>query len=303
MARRYPRKKRTVSASVRTPACAQSLDESTTAERDIHQSRTVLDAEDVVDCTVSASTGNRAQSGTISPPEPTPESLYAQIAESSVNADDQTRSHTGELMFLGETFSLTYVVQDVLAPFLSKSPGYSKRLHFPVTSMSRQQSRKSARPTSTVADQIALLKKHGLYHPPSQMLAQRLLNLYIDHFHPAYPIVERSLISSVSTAQQQSQLVWSAMLMIAVTLCDDETLEAAGYASRQQARMVFYKCARCIYDNDAEPDALDTTRGVFLMSFWWGGPNEMKDSKFWMGTAIILAQSQGLHRKYGSRIR
>ncbi|OQV04842.1 Fungal specific transcription factor domain-containing protein [Cladophialophora immunda] len=118
-----------------------------------------------------------------------PDMLYAQVAERSVNASNEPLPDVADSVFLGETFSLTYVVHDVLAPFLSKDPLHQRCLHVPIhdTSKSYQEG------------------------PPVRNI-----------------------------------------------------------------------------------------RSLFHMSFWWGRPNDLKDSWYWLGTAISIAKSLGLHRTTAS---
>ncbi|KEF52754.1 uncharacterized protein A1O9_11171 [Exophiala aquamarina CBS 119918] len=227
-----------------------------------------------------------------------PEMFYAQIAERSVLANDDPIHPTGQSVFLGEAFSLTYVVHEVLAPHLSDSLHYKKRLHFPITDAATRRPRSFYVRDDTVANQVELLKRQGLfYRPPSEAL-QKLLDAYFEYFHPAYPLIERARFADALQAEQQSHLALNALLMIAVTLCDAETLEAVGCGDRHTARSTFFKQARILYDLDAERDKMNIIVGVFLMSFWWGGPNDQKDSWHWLGISLGLAQSLGLHRTW-----
>ncbi len=225
-----------------------------------------------------------------------PEMLYAQIAERSVTANDALIRPADQSVFLGEAFSLTYVVHDVLAPHLTSSMHYKKRLHFPIFDGALSKSRAIYSDDNTVNSQMELLKAQGLFYKPPDEALERLLVAYLEHFHPAFPVIERTDFSSARQAQRQSHLVLNAVLMIAVTLCDSETLKILGCDDRHVARTTFFKQARALYDADAEPHKINNICGVFLMSFWWGGPNDQKDSWHWLGIAIGLAQSLGLHR-------
>lgn len=227
-----------------------------------------------------------------------PEMLYAQIAERSVNGNEEPIRHVGESVFLGETFSLTYVVHEVLAPFLSRAPSYQRRLHFPIINNPSYRRHPPSSANNAVASQIELLRSRGLYNRPPPQVLKHLLQLFFDHFHPAFPLVEKAKYIDPATAERESLLVLNALLMIAVTLCDKDILRSAGFQDTHVARLAFYRQARCLYEADVEENKLDNIRGVFLMSFWWGGPNDQKDSWYWLGIAINLAQSLGLHRRF-----
>ncbi|OAP59574.1 hypothetical protein AYL99_06872 [Fonsecaea erecta] len=248
--------------------------------------------------TVSPPRSNRVVSPSLSDDE-SPDMLYAQVAERSVNANDKPMTDLGDSVFLGETFSLTYVVHDVLAPFLSKEPLHQRCLHVSIPDnpgMKHQGRSPLHQDDQVAANQARLLKERKIFHRLAPEILQQLLDVYFDYFHYAYPIVERSEYHDAAQAVRRSQLVLNSLLMVATTLCEEEILIAGGFKDRHVARSAFYRQARLLYDADAEPDKLNNIRALFLMSFWWGRPNDLKDSWYWLGMAISIAKSLGLHR-------
>ncbi|KAJ5883281.1 uncharacterized protein N7473_010167 [Penicillium subrubescens] len=71
-------------------------------------------------------------------------------------------------------------------------------------------------------------------------------------------------------------------------------------------QFTFYRRAKALYDTDNELDGVSIVQATILMSEWWGGPMEQKDTWYWLGVAATLAQSLGMHRSLldiiGSRI-
>ncbi|KAF7563928.1 hypothetical protein G7046_g205 [Stylonectria norvegica] len=220
-----------------------------------------------------------------------PNSFYAQIAEQRITEHQSLVKETTETVFLGEAFSLTYVVHDVLAPFLADSSHFQRRLHFPLATKSRTVAR-----SSIVKRQIEHLRAARLWFYPAPQTLDSLLSCYFDHFHPAFPIAHRSNFISTVARGEASLLVLNAVLMIAATICDDDLLAAFPGVSRHELRRHFYRQARSIYDSDLESDKFDTIFGVFLVSFWWDGPDDQKDTWHWLSVATSLAQSLGMHR-------
>ncbi|CAG8251552.1 unnamed protein product [Penicillium salamii] len=221
--------------------------------------------------------------------------LYLHIADQGVSSMPQPISREKETLFLGESFSLTYVVHDVLAPFLSTeyAPHYRKRLHFPVDealdpSLEVQ--------TDMVKQQKRLLQDRNIWVQPDPTVVDRLLVGYFKWFHPAYPVLEKSSILCELREDQLSLLILNAVLMIAVTVCDEADLTLLGVENRHQGRELFYRQARVLYETDSDPDKLHNVVAVFLISFWWGGPNDQKDSWHWLGIAVSSAQNLGMHR-------
>lgn len=223
--------------------------------------------------------------------------LYVQIAEQGVS---QTRSpivDSDRTMFLGEAFSLTYVVHDVLAPFLSTSSHYQKRLHFPLTETPHGQSLSGrAHQQNDLHEQSDFLREKGLLFLPSSSVVDQLLDVYFRWFHPAFPLIDRASLVADIKDHRQSLLILTSILMIAVTFCDTPLLRLTGFEDRLAARKKFFLQSRALYDADFEHDKIKIIGGVFLMSFWWDRPDEVKDSWHWIGIAIGMAQSMGMHR-------
>ena len=223
--------------------------------------------------------------------------LYAQIAEQGVSQTRPPIVDSDRTMFLGEAFSLTYVVHDVLAPFLSASSHYQKRLHFPLTESTHGPSLNGrAQGGNYLHEQSELLRERGLLFLPSSSVIDQLLGVYFQWFHPAFPLIDRASLLADIKDHRQSLLVLSSILMIAVTFCDTRLLQLTGFKDRLTARKKFFLQSRAIYDADLETDKIKIIGSVFLMSFWWDRPDEVKDSWHWIGIAIGMAQSMGMHR-------
>jgi hypothetical protein len=75
-----------------------------------------------------------------------------------------------------------------------------------------------------------------------------------------------------------------------------EHLRAAGYSSRKAARKSFFIKTRLLYDFDHEQDRMLLVQALLLMSYWYETPDDQKDTWHWMGVAISLSHTIGLHR-------
>ncbi|TPX10380.1 uncharacterized protein E0L32_008599 [Thyridium curvatum] len=227
--------------------------------------------------------------------EDVPETLHARIAQ-GVGRQQNGPADTGKLVFLGEAFSLTYVVHDVLAPFFAPAPNYERRLHFHLDSRGAGRAAGEARAVST-SQQREYLKKQGLlFMLPTNVLGQ-LLETFFSSFHPVFPILGPVQLTPEAQKGEVSLLVLNAVLLIAISICDKATLRAAGFQDqRYSGRAIFYSQAHALHNADLEPEKISTLVGMFFMSFWWGGPDEVKDSFHWLGVAANLAQALGLHR-------
>ncbi|KAJ5379915.1 transcriptional regulator family: Fungal Specific TF [Penicillium cataractarum] len=222
--------------------------------------------------------------------------FYLHIADQGLSSTPQPISSERGTLFLGESFSLTYVVHDVLAPFLSTecAPNYRRRLHFPVDEGFDQSSLGQQK---MVGAQMKLLRSRDLLFQPDQRALEQLLAGYFRWFHPAFPVLEKFTFLQKCSRNELSLLVLNSVLMISVTVCEEEVLGLLGVHDRYKARELFYNQARALYETDSDPDKLNNVVAVFLISFWWGGPNDQKDSWHWLGIAISSAQNLGMHQQ------
>lgn len=51
-----------------------------------------------------------------------------------------------------------------------------------------------------------------------------------------------------------------------------------------------------LYDFDHEPDRMSLVQALLLMTYWYETPDDQKDTWHWMGVAISLSHTIGLHR-------
>lgn len=219
--------------------------------------------------------------------------FYLHIADQSVRPTQQPISDAISTFYAGDSFSLTYAIHDVLAPFLSDRRNYQKRLHFPIAEGfdPSDQGRENI-----VNAQIALLRERNLYYRLSEAALERMLDVYFRWFHPAFPLVNQTNFIEKCHRNQMSLLVLNGMLLVAAIMCDPADIAMTGCESRAHARSVFYRQAKALYDAELDPDKVNNVTAVFFISFWWGGSNDEKDSWHWLGVAVSLAQSLGMHR-------
>jgi hypothetical protein len=141
-----------------------------------------------------------------------------------------------------------------------------------------------------------LLEWKGAFDLPEKSVHERLLDVYFHTFHPNFPIFNRGDFFRRLQEKSLSLLVLQAVYFLSATHCDMRLISDAGFSSRQEARLTFYKRAKALFDADYEADAIANMQALFLISFWWGGALDQKDTWHWLGAAISLAQSKGLHR-------
>ncbi|EAQ90581.1 hypothetical protein CHGG_02516 [Chaetomium globosum CBS 148.51] len=149
-------------------------------------------------------------------------------------------------------------------------------------------------------DRQYLARKQVFTLPPLR-LQNALLTAYVEYVHPYMPLMELHdflrVVSDRSGASGKISLfLYHAVMFSATAFVDESLLRDAGYDSRREARRAFFSRTRLLYDFDYETDRLVLVQGLLLMTYWYETPDDQKDTWHWMGVAISLAHTIGLHR-------
>ncbi|PBP21124.1 fungal specific transcription factor domain-containing protein [Diplocarpon rosae] len=115
---------------------------------------------------------------------------------------------------------------------------------------------------------IEHLYAKGSLSVPATMVRNALLRAYCEWVHPYMPILELHHVLGV---------------------INDETGR-----SGQMSLLLFQ--AMLLYDLDYEVDRISLIQSLLLMTYWYESPDDPKDTWHWMGVAISLGHTIGLHR-------
>lgn len=126
----------------------------------------------------------------------------------------------------------------------------------------------------------------------------RLVQAYFESMFPAFPVLDRRTFNEKYSKGQASPLVLQCICLLGFTVASDDVVRAAGYSDRAIARKTHYLRAKALYDADHETDRLNIVSALLLLGFWWESPHDQKDTCYWVGCALLVAQSMGLHRSY-----
>lgn len=156
-------------------------------------------------------------------------------------------------------------------------------------------------PAKIAAEDVAYLHTKGALTLPSIPLQNALLRCYIEYVHPYMPLVDLNEFLTAINARdglcgQISLFLYHAVMFSATAFVESKHLKDAGYHTRKAARKAFFYKARLLYDFDYESDRLVLVQGLLLMTYWYETPDDQKDTWHWMGVAISLAHTIGLHR-------
>ncbi|KAJ5609951.1 cutinase transcription factor 1 alpha [Penicillium lagena] len=222
------------------------------------------------------------------------ETLYARMLEDSAPAGSHRNlvRPRGHVMYLGETFNLTYLLQQIKPECRASL----RKLHFPLPLDLKR--RPIGPPKDDDGAIIYALRSQGAFVLPSTTVCRQLFRDYFHYVHPHYPILDRADFAwrFADPMNPSSYLLLQSVLLMAVGHCDRDTLQEAGFQSRYEARLTLYRRAKALYDADHELDKVTIVQSIFLISFWWNSPTDQKDTWHWLGIAISLAITLGMHR-------
>ncbi|KAI8947930.1 fungal-specific transcription factor domain-containing protein [Xylaria longipes] len=156
-------------------------------------------------------------------------------------------------------------------------------------------------PSKIAPEDVDYLRTKGALSLPSFSLQKALLRAYAEYVHPYMPLLDLHDFLTIVDANdgsrgQTSLFLYQAVMFCATAFVSNKALKEAGYASRKAARRAFFTKARLLYDFDYENDRLLLVQGLLLMTYWYETPDDQKDTWHWMGVAISLGHTIGLHR-------
>ncbi|KAH7007779.1 fungal-specific transcription factor domain-containing protein [Ilyonectria destructans] len=243
-----------------------------------------VDATDEA-CTISAVDEGGNDEGTNIQPQFMPAVRTIPAQQSSQFAPDARSCH------LKNTLSLSYILD--MVQYANESDLGPFKLD-PRTFVDQSIPTSESRISEHVSLQAALVM-------PSRDVSDQLIRSFFENFHPAYPVIDKHLFASLYRQGKASPLILHAIYMVALTCGPEDLVQAAGYTDRTTARKAHYLRAKTLYDYDYETDDTNVAAALHLLSFWWLGPDDQKDSWYWQGCSVTLVQSLGMHRSLARR--
>jgi hypothetical protein len=230
--------------------------------------------------------------------------LYSSGSSNEFPATTPETAHSGSVdreaestVFLGESNSIS-AVRDTGTTFNDegRSPGERSKLQYPLTLVLSGKGSANAYEARPQAAKVKQLIEDSAFTFPSDEICKVLFSAYFTWFHPCYPIIDRVSFSRLYQSKTISPLLLQAVLFVGTSHCSEKTLRDVGVLDRHSARSDFYNRAKSLYDADYNTDKVTVCQALFLMSFWRAGPLLEKDTRHWLGAAISLAQTKGMHR-------
>ncbi|CAK7204038.1 hypothetical protein SEUCBS139899_006789 [Sporothrix eucalyptigena] len=235
-----------------------------------------------------------------------PEMLYTRILEGDYAGATHSPPGTAPLdnsarlryFYMGEPFSLAFVIRSLSDnPAMQNMQNGVLQLHHPIPHTVPEYAQDGAEAFRETDPSVrAVLDLYGAFEVLPQPVSDELVRLFFQLVHPAYPVLDRQEFVTQYRRGRMSLLALQSIYYLALTVCSEATVRAAGFPDRLTARRALYLRAKALYDTGYEKNKVTVVAVLFLFGFWWEGPEDQKDSWHWLSAAVSLAQTLGMHR-------
>lgn len=199
---------------------------------------------------------------------------------------------------MGDSANMKYVIDEVGDPFRSSTQvkHWGDNLQSFMIARLGEATQHALRADRNL--QLQRLQGQGAFEQLPGDISDRLVQIFLDYSYAVFPIFDRQDLLSLHRNNYLSALLANAIYLMGSIHCDKELLLALQLDSRYMASLTFYNRAKSLFDADYDSDGIANVQAALLLSNWWGGPMEPKDTWHWLGVAAGLAQSLGMHRRY-----
>jgi hypothetical protein len=133
---------------------------------------------------------------------------------------------------------------------------------------------------------------------PDEDMRQELLICYFHYVHPFLPIVDiYSFFHKYDRGiEHVSRLLLWSMFFAAANFVRPEFLKRMQFPSRKSLKEFCYQRAKDIYEQHDEPDKEAVIQSAVMLAFFYIDLEDLDGTWIWMGIAISLAHTIGIHR-------
>lgn len=151
---------------------------------------------------------------------------------------------------------------------------------------------------ASVTDEVEMqiFEQRGCFRLPKKSALETLFKFYFENVHPFNPVVNRMWFANKYREGTLSHLLIHSVCFAACYHCPMSAIYEAEFSTRRQAKVSFYSKAKTLFDCNYEKDKLVAIQSCILLSFWGGKPNDVWNSRTWLGVAFSIAEDLGMHR-------
>ncbi|OJJ29669.1 hypothetical protein ASPWEDRAFT_121776 [Aspergillus wentii DTO 134E9] len=208
---------------------------------------------------------------------------------------------SGKTPYIGDSSNLNYLIQQFGNPFRVTTDTRPLEDHLHGAMLARLGSSTAQHMERLHTSAVQSLLNEGVFDLPPTEISDSLVDVYFQYSFPSLPVLDRSAFLAAREEGTVSRLLLNAVYLAASIYCSDSLVAAAGFASRYEASLTFYRRTKSLYDAGYEADSIAIIQATFLASHWWSGLLDHKDPWYWLGISAGMAQAVGMHqaKSYG----
>uniref|UniRef100_A0A0D2XBJ6 Xylanolytic transcriptional activator regulatory domain-containing protein n=1 Tax=Fusarium oxysporum (strain Fo5176) TaxID=660025 RepID=A0A0D2XBJ6_FUSOF len=172
-------------------------------------------------------------------------------------SQQQSLSGNDKSYFLGDSSSLSYIVEMICSP----RGGVSEpvKVHYPIPASIADRAIIPTRP------QVEPLRVQDAFTMPPKEISDRLVYTFFEIIHPPYPVIDRRAFSELYRQGKASPMLLHAMFLVTFILCDEGLIQAAGFSDRTAARKHHYLRAKTL----TVASRLSPEKRALRKRIWW----------------------------------
>ncbi|KAK9321283.1 fungal-specific transcription factor domain-containing protein [Lipomyces orientalis] len=237
--------------------------------------------------------------------------LFDNVAVTSVTSTNSFRSRKRPLLYFGESFPVSWLLQKVqkeqpgqiciARPRLTEIYGDSGECDPSVEEPPRIMLQGAEHPAHMTPAKIIYLTSESCFTKPSKEAVEQLFTMYFQKVHNVYPIINRPDFARLYEQDKVPWLLFHSICFAAASHCPIGILcREGGHSASREARMEFYRRAKSLFDLSYEKNKIVLIQSAMLLSFWGGEPDDYWNTVSWISMAVNIAESLGMHRAVSS---
>lgn len=205
------------------------------------------------------------------------------------------------IILLGETSPLTFALKEL-------QRGKRASMHDAGSHMSNLSQnnaglaapQRNAHPTHLAPAEITYLKSKGAFDFPKAELLSSFVGAFLDRFYPLYSLVDKPEFERLYEQQKVPWILLHSVCFIGASYCDQSEIHRSGFKSRWHARRTFYDKTKILFDIGYETNKIILLQTVLMLSFWGPQMKSYWNPCSWIGFAVTIAESLGIHKSNAS---
>ncbi|KAK9482042.1 fungal-specific transcription factor domain-containing protein [Lipomyces starkeyi] len=260
-----------------------------------------MHSEIVISCQSPSSSSSSSDDSSLSPPPPLQviEPVHSAAAFEKPSWNLMRESILEHQKSVAVKTPVSYIAESFPMSFLLQNQ-HSKPGHIRLRRQFDQHDNATpvGHPKHITVSKLAFMAEEKCFTKPDRAVLDKLVASYFRKVHPVVPILDRTSLLRLYKADKVPWLLLQSICFAAAAYCPVSVLcrDSRCGSTRREARMMFYRRAKLLFDFGYETDKITLVQSSILLSFWGGQPHDYWNTYSWLNAAVNIAESLGMHR-------